>query len=43
MVGQTSIVEFEAHVNHSQQRAIVDQLNREGVVTEVLSTVSSGG
>jgi putative Mg2+ transporter-C (MgtC) family protein len=43
MAGKTSIVEFEADVSHNQQRAIVDQLNREGVTTEVLSVVSSAG
>jgi len=34
--GPNSIVEFEADVNHSEQVAIVEQLNRQGVVTEVL-------
>jgi putative Mg2+ transporter-C (MgtC) family protein len=43
MAGKTSIVEFEADVSHGQQRAIVDQLNREGVTTEVLSIVSNVG
>src|SRR5580704_13063346 len=43
MAGQNSIVEFEANVRHRQQRAIVDQLNRQGVTTEVLSVVSSAG
>src|SRR5579863_1100071 len=37
MAGKTSIVEFEADVSHKQQQIIVDQLNREGVTTEVLS------
>jgi putative Mg2+ transporter-C (MgtC) family protein len=40
MAGATSMVEFEADVSNRQQRAIVDQLNREGVTTEVLSIVS---
>jgi putative Mg2+ transporter-C (MgtC) family protein len=40
MAGQSSMVEFEADVSHRQQREIVEQLNREGVTTEVLSVVS---
>jgi putative Mg2+ transporter-C (MgtC) family protein len=43
MAGQNSIVEFEADVSHRQQRAIVDQLNRQGVTTEVLSVVGHSG
>ena len=35
IAGTTSIVEFEADVNHRQQEQIVLQLNRRGVVTEV--------
>jgi putative Mg2+ transporter-C (MgtC) family protein len=36
MVGINSIVEFEADVSHSQQEQIVAQLNRKGIVTEVI-------
>ena len=36
LVGVNSIVEFEADVSHSQQEAIVNQLHREGIVTEVI-------
>jgi putative Mg2+ transporter-C (MgtC) family protein len=36
MTGTNSIVEVEADVSHSQQEKIVEQLNRQGVVTEVL-------
>jgi putative Mg2+ transporter-C (MgtC) family protein len=36
MTGTSSIVEFEASVSHKQQEQIVEQLNRRGVVTEVL-------
>ncbi len=36
MVGGNSIVEFEADVSHIQQEKIVSQLNRQGVVTEVI-------
>jgi putative Mg2+ transporter-C (MgtC) family protein len=36
MSGTNSVVEFEADVSHGQQEKIVDQLNRQGVVTEVL-------
>jgi putative Mg2+ transporter-C (MgtC) family protein len=36
MLGVTSVVEFEAEVSHSQQEKIVTQLNRQGVVTEVI-------
>ncbi len=36
MAGTNSIVEFEADVSVHQQEQIVEQLNREGVVTEVL-------
>jgi putative Mg2+ transporter-C (MgtC) family protein len=35
MAGATSIVEFEADVTHKQQAAILAQLNRQGVITEV--------
>jgi uncharacterized membrane protein YhiD involved in acid resistance len=36
MVGVNSIVEFEAVVSHSQREKIVAQLNRKGIVTEVI-------
>ena len=36
MVGINSIVELEAEVSHSQQEKIVAQLNRVGIVTEVI-------
>jgi putative Mg2+ transporter-C (MgtC) family protein len=36
MTGASSIVEFEASVSHKQQEQIVEQLNRQGVVTEVV-------
>jgi len=36
MAGTNSIVEFEAEVNGRQQEKIVEQLNRQGVATEVL-------
>jgi uncharacterized membrane protein YhiD involved in acid resistance len=36
MAGGNSIVEFESEVTHSQQEAIVTQLNRQGVITEVM-------
>jgi len=36
MVGVSSVVEFEAEVGHGQQQRIVTQLNREGIVTEVI-------
>jgi putative Mg2+ transporter-C (MgtC) family protein len=36
MTGNNSIVEFEADVSHKQQEQIVEQLNRQGVVTEVV-------
>jgi putative Mg2+ transporter-C (MgtC) family protein len=35
MAGSTSIAEFEADVSHKQQEAILAQLNRQGVITEV--------
>jgi putative Mg2+ transporter-C (MgtC) family protein len=37
MAGGSSIVEFEAVVTHKQQEQIVEQLSRQGVVTEVMS------
>lgn len=40
MSGSTNTVEFEADVSHTQQQQIVEQLNRQGVVTEVLPTES---
>ena len=36
MAGENSIVEFESVVSHSQQEKIVNQLNRRGVLTEVM-------
>ena len=36
MAGGDSIVEYESVVTHSQQEKIVTQLNRQGVVTEVM-------
>ncbi len=36
MAGVNSIVEFESEVSHSQQEAIVTQLLRQGVITEVI-------
>jgi hypothetical protein len=36
MAGTTSIVEFDADVRHAQQEQIVAQLNRAGVITEVI-------
>jgi putative Mg2+ transporter-C (MgtC) family protein len=36
MTGAHSVVEFEAIVSHKQQEQIVEQLNRQGVVTEVV-------
>ena len=36
MAGANSIVEFESDVSHSQQETIVTQLNRQGVITEVI-------
>ncbi len=35
MAGATSIGEFEADVTHKQEEAILAQLNRQGVITEV--------
>jgi putative Mg2+ transporter-C (MgtC) family protein len=36
MAGTTSIVEFEAEVSHKQQETILAQLNRQGVISEVV-------
>jgi surfactin synthase thioesterase subunit len=36
MAGATSVVEFESDVSHKQQEEIVAQLNRQGVITEVV-------
>jgi putative Mg2+ transporter-C (MgtC) family protein len=36
MSGANSVVEFEAEVSHNQELQIVSQLNRQGVVTELL-------
>jgi putative Mg2+ transporter-C (MgtC) family protein len=38
MAGNTSLVEFEAEVSHHQELQIVNQLNRQGVVMELLPT-----
>ena len=38
MAGSSSVVEFEAEVTHSQEAQILKQLNRQGVVTELLPT-----
>jgi len=43
MAGQYSTVEFEADVSHRQQRVIIDQLNRQGVITEVVPVVGLAG
>jgi len=37
MSGAISTVEFQAEVSHGEQQEIVDQLNRQGVITEVVS------
>ena len=36
MVGDTSVVEFEADVGHGQEKQIVQALNRAGITTEVI-------
>jgi putative Mg2+ transporter-C (MgtC) family protein len=36
MAGPTSVVEFEADVSHRQQLEIVSQLNRQGIITEIV-------
>jgi putative Mg2+ transporter-C (MgtC) family protein len=36
MTGATSIVEFEADVTHKQEEAILAQLHRQGVISEVV-------
>jgi hypothetical protein len=36
MVGLNSVVEFQADVGHRQEQKIVQQLNRIGVVTEIV-------
>lgn len=41
MAGGNSIVEFESVVSHSQQEKIVTQLNRQGVITEVMPVEGS--
>lgn len=41
MAGNMSIVEFVADMNHKQEQAIVAQLNREGVTTEVVPAVGN--
>ena len=42
MVGVSSTVEFEVEVSHSQREKIVAQLNRQGVVTEVIPSEGRG-
>jgi uncharacterized membrane protein YhiD involved in acid resistance len=36
MAGANSIVEFQAEVSHHQEIAIVSQLHRQGVITEIV-------
>ena len=36
MLGERSIVEFEVDVSHKQQESILAQLNRPGIMTEVV-------
>ena len=36
ILGTTNTVEFEADVSHSEEQQIVNQLNRQGIITEVL-------
>ncbi len=36
MAGENSSVEFESEVSHKQQETILAQLNRQGVITEVI-------
>lgn len=38
--GANSVIEFQADVNHQQEVAIVDKLNRQGVIMEI---IPSGG
>ena len=38
IAGTNSIVEFQAELSHHQELAIVKQLNREGVITEIASS-----
>ena len=38
LAGANSVVEFEAEVSHSQEMQITNQLNREGVLMELLPT-----
>jgi hypothetical protein len=40
MSGEKSIVEFEAEVSHRQQEMIVEQFNRQDVITEVVPVES---
>lgn len=42
MTGATSTVEFEAETTYIQREKIVDQLNRQGVITEVIPFVGPG-
>ena len=36
MLGANSIVEFEVDVSHKQRESILTQLNRPGIMTEVV-------
>jgi putative Mg2+ transporter-C (MgtC) family protein len=36
MAGSTTVVEFEADISHRQQLEIVSQVNRQGVITEIV-------
>jgi len=42
MAGVSSTVEFEAEVSYNQRDKIVSQLNRQGIVTEVIPSRSHG-
>ncbi|HEY6946075.1 MAG TPA: MgtC/SapB family protein [Candidatus Acidoferrum sp.] len=41
MVGENSVVEFESIISHHQQQKIISQLNRQGVITEVVPAEGS--
>jgi putative Mg2+ transporter-C (MgtC) family protein len=40
MEGASSVVELEAEVTHRQQQAILERVNRPGIVSEVMTTAS---
>ncbi|MBZ5529293.1 MAG: MgtC/SapB family protein [Acidobacteriia bacterium] len=40
MAGAASVVELEAEVTHRQQQAILERVNRPGIVSEVMTTAS---